>query len=72
MSELIEKQNSDKSKKVSELMEMSKALYEMHGKLGSFEGTTTSIRQDILKVCSGLDALRNQIVGETSGPQPEK
>ena len=55
----------EKSTKVQELMEMSKTLYDMHEKLNEFEAPVTGLRQDILKVCSGLDSLRNQIVSGT-------
>lgn len=62
---------NEKTKQVEELLEMSKTLYGMHEKIGGFEGATTTIRKNLLDACTGLDALRNQIIGGTNAPPPD-
>ncbi len=61
--------NDPDIKKLDRLMEMSKTLYGIHKELESYEGTTTTLRQNILESCSGLDKLRNQIIGKTTGQE---
>jgi len=60
--------DGEKEKKIQDLMSMSTTLYKMHTDLGKLEAPTTGIRQDILKVCSGLDQLRTQIIGGVDKP----
>ena len=49
-------------KKIERLMEISKSLYGIHKELEGFSGNTTTVRQDIIKVCGGLDRIRSQIL----------
>ncbi len=54
---------NEKTKQVESLLEMSKILYSMHEEVGEIDGATTTIRKNLLDACTGLDALRNQIIG---------
>ncbi len=64
----MSQENNTEEKQVKELIVMSEALYVMYTKIGEFDGAITTIRQNILTVCSGLDQLRNQII---AGPEKE-
>ena len=58
-------------KKVTRLMEMSKLLYSIHKELKGYKGNITTLRQDLLKICAGLERLRSQILSGEEEPFPE-
>lgn len=61
--------NDPDIKRVDRLMEMSKELYAMHKELEGYPGNITTVRQDLIKVCGGLDRVRSQIL---EGPTKEQ
>jgi len=70
MSEEEKIKNDPDIKRVERLMQISSQFYNVHKELESYPGNITTVRQDIIKVCEGLDRVRSQIIGKTTG-EPE-